>query len=61
MQPRLLLILTIVFLLTLLLSIVQSRKRLWARDPRPGTKLFTWRGVFIIAVIILFLFFSLIR
>ena len=54
-------LLGIIFLLTLLLSVKQSRKRLWEQDRSRNSRIYTLRAIFVIVVLILFLFFSMVR
>lgn len=54
-------LLGIIFLLTLLLSVKQSRRRLWEQDKSRNSRIYTFRAVFIIVVLIIFLFFSMVR
>ncbi|WP_116790297.1 hypothetical protein [Flavobacterium psychrotrophum] len=61
MQNKIGLIIIIVFFLTLLISIKRSRKGLWAKDTSQNSRMFTLRAVLFIAVILLYLFFSLVR
>ncbi|MFP9114952.1 hypothetical protein ACLI1A_13530 [Flavobacterium sp. RHBU_3] len=50
-----------IFFLTLMLSITQSRKRLWAKDNTVYRRTVTIRALLLLAVIVIFLFFSLFR
>jgi hypothetical protein len=59
MQKKILLLLCIIVVFTLVISIWQSRKRLWANN-RNGRG-FTLRGLIILGLIILFLVFSILR
>ncbi|MCW4470710.1 hypothetical protein OGH69_17190 [Flavobacterium sp. MFBS3-15] len=54
-------LLGIIFLLTLLLSVKQSRKNLWRQDTSRNSRMYTFRAVFVIVVLIVFLFFSMVR
>lgn len=54
-------LLGIIFLLTLLLSVKQSRKRLWKQDKSRNSRMYTFRAIFLIMVLIIFLFFSMVR
>lgn len=54
-------LLGIIFLLTLLLSVKQSRKRLWEQDKSRNSRMYTFRAIFLIMVLIIFLFFSMVR
>jgi len=60
MQNKIGTIIIIIFFLTLLLYIKHSRKRLWAKGGR-NSRIFTIRAVLLIIVILVFLFFSLVR
>ncbi|AWH85554.1 hypothetical protein HYN59_10725 [Flavobacterium album] len=61
MVYKFLLIICIIFLLTLLLSVKHSRRRLWQQDKTRNSRMYTLRAVLLIIVLILFLFFSLVR
>jgi len=61
MLKKFVLIVTIIVFLTLMLGIIQSRKRLWKHHNNRNSRIFTLRGIIIIGVIILFLVFSLFR
>lgn len=54
-------LLGIIFLLTLLLSVKQSRKKLWQQDRSRNSRMYTLRALFLIVVLIVFLFFSMVR
>jgi hypothetical protein len=61
MQTKILLFLAIIVLITLMLFIKHSSRRLWQKDNSLNSRIFTWRSIALIIIIILFLFFSLIR
>jgi hypothetical protein len=61
MVNKSLLLITMVFFLTLLLSVVQSRRRLWQANASRNSRIFTFRAIVILVVIVLFLFFTLVR
>ncbi|WP_294822098.1 hypothetical protein [uncultured Flavobacterium sp.] len=54
-------LLGIIFLLTLLLSVTQSRKRLWQQEKTRNSRIYTLRAIIFIAALIVFLFFSMVR
>jgi hypothetical protein len=61
MVYKLLTIFVMIFFLTLMLSVVHSRKRLWAKDGTIYRRTVTVRALLLLVVIVLFLFFSLLR
>ncbi|MFP9117054.1 hypothetical protein ACLI08_04610 [Flavobacterium sp. RNTU_13] len=61
MINKLLTLLVIIFFLTLLLSVKHSRKGLWQRNNTRNSRLYTFRAYIVLALIVLFLFFSLFR
>ena len=61
LQYKLALILIIIFLLTLLVSIRRSQKKLWRADNSRNSRMFTWRSIAVISIILLFVVFSLFR
>ncbi|MEL1242992.1 hypothetical protein AAEO56_01850 [Flavobacterium sp. DGU11] len=61
MVYKYLLVIIIIFLLTLLLSVVQSRKRLWRANASRNARIFTLRAIFVLVILVIFLFFSLAR
>ncbi|MFP9098931.1 hypothetical protein ACLI09_07745 [Flavobacterium sp. RHBU_24] len=61
MQNKIGIIVIIVFFLMLLFYIKHSRKHLWAKDPSRNSRMYTIRAALLIVVVLVFLFFSLLR